>query len=171
MENYQPLELRMYFFTIYQLKGIQAGIQCGHAALEYAHEYGQSEEFIDFISNWKTWIILNGGTTNDLQKYDNQYIGSLNQIGEELHQNGITFSFFNEPDLNNALTAICFICDERVFNTKKYPDFNDWLLESKPECNALASELHPDFYKEWIRFVGGLKNVFLRELIRDKNLA
>jgi hypothetical protein len=26
-------------------------------------------------------------------------------------------------------------------------------------------------YKEWVRFVGGVKNVFLRDLIKNKKLA
>ena len=28
--------------------------------------------------------------------------------------------------------------------------------------------MFPEYYKEWVRFVGGIKNVFLRELIKDK---
>ena len=31
--------------------------------------------------------------------------------------------------------------------------------------------LFPEYYKEWIDFLGGQKNVFLRELIGDKKLA
>ena len=31
--------------------------------------------------------------------------------------------------------------------------------------------LFPEYYKEWVRLVGGIKNVFLRELTRDKKLA
>jgi len=26
-------------------------------------------------------------------------------------------------------------------------------------------------YKEWVRFVGGVKNVFLRDILKDKKLA
>lgn len=114
MEN--TLEKRMYFFTIYQLTGIQAGIQCGHAALEYAYQYGQTEEYIDFITNWKTWIVLNGGTTNADRDFEGIPTGSLNLIGDQLQDNDIEFSYFVEPDLNNALSALCFIADERVFN-------------------------------------------------------
>ena len=31
-------------------------------------------------------------------------------------------SLFSEPDLNFALTAVCFIADERVFNYEDYPE-------------------------------------------------
>ncbi len=190
----KKLEKRMYFFTIYQLMGIQKGIQCGHAAMEYARKYGNDSEFIDFADNWKTWIILNGGTTNsDVEYVDEKpvYIGGINQIASDLRDNDIKFSVFHEPDLDEILTAICFICDERVFNRKDYPDFVNWLLDikmydkAKDEANKnnpdlwvklrlfpdLQQEMFPEFYDEWIEFLGGRKNVFLRELIQDKKLA
>jgi hypothetical protein len=189
MEEEKLLEYKMYFFTIYQLTGIQAGIQCGHAALEYANKYGSDEEFIIFVRNWKTWIILNGGTTNERRDIEGIVMGSLNQIADDLQQNDIQFSYFQEPDLNDALTALCFIVDERVFNRKDYPDFVDYILDIKmyPEAKEAApaeniimlktqsmeklQEMFPEYYKEWVRFIGGIKNVFLRELIRDKKLA
>lgn len=169
------LELRMYFFTIYQLTGIQAGIQCGHAALEYSRAYKDSEMFIDFADNWKTWVILNGGTTNDEINEEGFSMGSLNQIGDSLNENDVDFSFFREPDLNHSLTALCFICDERVFNKKDYPDFKDYLKDTYTVNSADSDESliisHPNDYKEWIRIVGGVKNVFLRNLLKDKKLA
>lgn len=185
MEEKTELELRMYFFTIYQLTGIQAGIQCGHAALEYAHKFGQSELFINFILNWKTWIILNGGTTNDQRDFEDTSAGTLNQIADQLYENNIDFSYFREPDLNDALTAVCFICDERVFNKKDYPDFIDWFI-SRIDNEVIETirlrteylkdaknfiETYNELYKEWVRLIGGVKNVFLRELIQDKKLA
>ncbi len=187
----KQLELRMYFFTIYQLTGIQAGIQCGHAALEYAHKFGETELFINFVVNYKTWIILNGGTTNTIRDFEGISYGSLNQIADELLSNDIDFSFFHEPDLNNALTAVCFIIDERVFNYKDYPDFVDWLMDIKMCSEAkeeaiknnpdlwvkfklypeTQQEMFPEYYQEWIEFIGGNKNIFLRELIKNKKLA
>lgn len=161
------LELRMYFFTIYQLSGIQAGIQCGHSAIEYARKYGNTDEFKNFADNWKTWIVLNGGTTNDRVDNDNISQGTLNQIADSLYDNGINFAEFHEPDLNNALTAVCFIVDERVFNNIDYPNFNEY-FESKSNG---SDRYWDDVEKEWVRFIGGVKNKFLRELIKDKKLA
>lgn len=173
------LELRMYFFTIYQLTGIQKGIQCGHAALEYAAKYWDDTEYLDFIKNWKTWVILNGGTTNDDRDFDGIPSGTLNKIGDDLLENDIKFSFFREPDLNNSITALCFILDERVFNKKDYPNFIDY-LESEYDydyelLNVFDNEglinQYLKEYKEWVRLIGGLKNVFLRELIDGKKFA
>jgi len=183
------LELRMYFFVPFNIDNIYKGIQAGHVALEYAHEYGETELFKDFVDNWKTWIILNGGTTNNtlIPNDDNTRMiraGSLNQIKEELKLAEIRFSEFREPDLNDALTSVCFICDERVFNRKDYPDFKFYLLDKveikfgNTEANRLALfpeeyliKSNPDNYDEWVELMGGEKNVFLRELIKDKKLA
>lgn len=185
MEEEKQLELRMYFFVPYNISPIQQAIQAGHAALEYALAYADAEFFQEFVKVHKTWVILNGGTTNDQRDFDGVAQGTLNQIGDQLNDNNIPFSFFCEPDLNNALTALCFICDERVFNRKDYPDLLDFLLEKIPiqdeDSYTIAvvnggktevlKEKFPEYYKEWIRLIGGMKNVFLRELIRDKKLA
>jgi hypothetical protein len=158
----ENLELRMYFFTIYQLTGIQKGIQCGHAALEYAYVFGEEEQYINFIENWKTWVILDGGTSSDIWEVG-RYRGSLNQIALELEDNGIDHSTFREPDLNDSLTALCFITDERVFNKVKYPDYVS--CDDNPESDAVE-------YEHWVeKVIGGKKNLFLRNLISGKRLA
>lgn len=185
----EKLELRMYFFINYQLTGIQKGIQCGHSALEYADKYGSDEEYIIFVREFKTWIILDGGTTNERRDFDGLAFGSLNQIADNLLKNDIKFAYFLEPDLNDALTAVCFLADERVFNRKDYPDFLDYIFDVKmyPEAKAATpeqnyvmlkmqsmerlQEMFPEYYKEWVRFIGGVKNVFLRDLLKDKKKA
>lgn len=158
----KDLELRMYFFVPYQLTGIQKGIQCGHAALEYARRYWNDEQFIDFIDNWKTWVILDGGTTNS--SYDDQgnRMGSLNNILDSLTKMGIKRSYFTEPDLENAITAVCFIADERVFNARCYPG---------PVLDESGEPEDMDDYNEFVESIGGLQNLFLRNLIKNKKLA
>lgn len=188
----KEFELRMYFFVPYNLSPIQQAIQAGHAAVEYAYQFGKTKIFKDFANNWKTWIILNGGTTNERRNIEKGVaFGTLNQIGDELLEHKIQFSYFKEPDLNDALTALCFIVDERVFNYDDYPDFVNWLLNIKMYESAkeeaqknnpelwvrlrlypdLQQEMFPEYYEEWKVFMGGEKNVFLRELLRDKRLA
>jgi len=174
----KQLELRMYFFVAQNLSSICTGIQSGHCSLQYAYLYGQDQEFIDFLQQHKTWIILNGGTTNDERDFEDKPLGTLNQIGDALAENDIKFSYFREPDLNHALTALCFIVDERVFNKKNFPDFKDFLsgtCKSYIEANNLTydemKEVYHTDYKEWVRFIGGVKNIFLRELLKDKRLA
>lgn len=180
----KELELRMYFFTVSSLKGISQGIMCGHAALRYARLFGEKDPQVwEFIDKHETWVILNGGTTNSEYDFDGTPKGSLNQIADSLQENDIQFSYFIEPDLNNALSALCFIIDERVFNRKAYPEFQDFLCDKLSIVDSsekfrtyrvpidVLKEKYSEEYKEWVRLLGGVKNVFLRELIRDKKLA
>jgi hypothetical protein len=158
----EELEKRMYFFVPYQLTGIQKGIQSGHSGFEFVLKFGRynPDHLIwDFIENHKTWVILNGGTTNDDRDFKGFSVGLLNQIADQLLENGIEFSYFHEPDLNRALTAVCFICDERVFKKKVYLDYD------KSEFFDMGD------YEGWVESVGGDKNIFLRELINGKSLA
>jgi hypothetical protein len=176
------LELRMYFFVPYNISPIQQAIQAGHAALEYAYTYHNTQEYVDFIETWKTWIILNGGTTNSRKDSEGIPFGTLDQIRHQLIDNSINYSMFHEPDLNGALTAICFLVDERVYNKKDYPDFIDYISEKIPldaiETIKLKTmmvekliERYYDYHMEWLQFIGGEKNLFLRELLKDKRLA
>jgi len=183
MENELELELRMYFFVPYNISDIQKSIQAGHAALRYATTFRNSTELMAFVDHHETWIILNGGTTNDERDFDGVPKGTLNQIGDGLNENGIDFSYFCEPDLNNALTALCFICDERVFNKKDYPDFTDFVIEKhypfdvegaasiRVKTDVTLLNVFNAEYKEWVRLVGGVKNVYLRDLLKGKKLA
>ncbi len=192
----------MYFFVPYQLTGIQQAIQAGHAALEYARKYFKDKEFQDFVDHWKTWIILNGGTTNSRVRKDvshirdteDPYEGSLDNLYVKFIEWNITHkdqqinhSVFIEPDLNDALTAVCFICDERVFNYESYIDFENYILtQDFPDNTKQKSDsfmirgknyielksLFPEIYTSWIRDVmGSEKNVFIRGLLKGKKLA
>lgn len=199
----EVFEKRMYFFVPYNISPIQQGIQSGHAALEYARKYQNDPDYMDFIDNWKTWVILNGGTTNrnliknlDTNLCDNLktkkdfYVGSLDNIASSIIKANIKYGIFFEPDLNNALTAICFIADERVWNYKDYPNFFDYVLNTKTYLESLNNmvlddnleifnaktedqlkEIFPEYYKEWVDFMGGETNIFLRELIKGKKLV
>lgn len=95
----------MYFFVMYNLSGIQKGIQSGHVALEYQREHGKTKQYKDFVQNHKTFILLDGGGSNDM----------LERM-VELEGFGIKFSTFYEPDLNNSLSAIAFILPEKIYN-------------------------------------------------------
>lgn len=165
------LEKRLYFLVPYNISEIQKGIQAGHAALEYAELFGTTPEYKDFINNWKTWIILDGGTTNkNVDEDTGLLLGSLDNIVvdlnkyNEIHDNDIIkYSTFHEPDLNNALTAICLLVDETVFNRKDYPDYSDWLLID----NNFESSLYE--YKKQTNYP--TKTYFLKELLNNKKLA
>ena len=136
------LELRMYGLVPYNISPIQQAIQFGHAVVEYGqkmkylgeHNQSLNIQYNDWADNWKTFIILNGGTTNHKTSLeDGLPFGTLNNHLLTLMDNGIDFAQFNEPDLGDQLTSVVFIVDERVFNRKKYPDFEDWVIENYGE--------------------------------------
>ena len=182
------MELRMYFFVPYNLSPIQQGIQAGHAAQQYDLNFRDNFQTIDFISNHKTWIILNGGTTNESEESP----GTMQMIMDEIlvfnehHGRDINLAWFHEPDLNDAMTAFCFVCEEPVFNYEDYPDLADYIkgtqfpgktLNDVKHINNLWSydelrEAFPTVYPIWEKeLMGGPKNVFLRQLLKGKKLA
>lgn len=173
------MKYRMYFFVPYNISEIQKGIQAGHCALEYAYKYADSPAYFMFMENDKTWIILNGGTTRDF-KNGVENGGDMNLIPLGLVSNGIDYASFREPDLNYALTAICFLADERVWDYENYPDWEDFFASTGGTMIAYPTlpisfqppeEAHPETYKIWLDLIGGEKNVFLRNLIKNKRLA
>lgn len=185
MEEEKVLALRAYYFVPYNISQMQMGIQAGHSGWRYARKFFETNpETWEFVDNHETTIILDGGTTNSRRDLEGIALGTLNQIGDALAENDIPFSFFEEPDLNDALTALCFIADERVFDKEKYPDFADYLIEYyRAGAGISAQEIitikmtpfetlkENVNYKKWVRLVGGIKNVFLRDLLKDKKLA
>jgi hypothetical protein len=193
------LELRMYGLVPYNISPIQQAIQFGHAVVEYGQmvklPQAMNKMAIDapliydsWASKWKTFIILNGGTTNHKLSDEGLPFGTLNQHVLKLDEMNIDFATFNEPDLGDQLTAVVFIVDERVFNRKKYPDFSDWLMDSK-YADLIRTELGSNVYtiseniknstnkqdqksyKEWVDIIGGEKNVFLRDFLKNFKLA
>lgn len=187
----EDLELRMYGLVPYNISPIQQAIQFGHAVVEYGQKVKKSSEFSNqqydsWADNWKTFIILNGGTTNHRTNIDDGLpFGSLNNHVLSLLENNIDFATFNEPDLGDQLTAVVFIVDERVFNRKKYPDFEDWLVTNYGDLFNVSGSSYQianrikeskdredqKVYQSWIKMIGGEKNVFLREFLKNFRLA
>jgi hypothetical protein len=194
----KKLELRMYGLTPYQLSGIQIGIQFGHAVVEYGQKMkylGENNQSLniqynDWADNWKTFIILNGGVSNhSVNRYSDSedFFGSMEKNLKLLEDNNIQVATFYEPDLNDMLSGIVFIVDERVFNKKDYPEFSDWLMDNYGELirTELGATVHTiseniknstnkqdqKVYKEWVSLVGGDKNVFLRDFLKNFRLA
>jgi len=192
----KSLAKRMYFFVPYNLLNIQHGIQAGHGGFRFILKYGRynpNHEIWDFIENHETWMVLSGGTTNDsyngptnglcLQEID----GSIDYYNDFCKKDQmVEYSVFREPDINNALTAVCFLADERVFNYDDYPDFDKWIIEQEiVEENEKLSAftnlrgknylelegMFPGMYPIWVSFLGGSKNVFLRNLLKGKRFV
>ena len=126
--------------------------------------------------------MLDGGTTNRTRDFDGISQGTLNQIADLLDKNDIKFSCFVEPDLNDALTAVCLVVDERVFNRKDYPDYREWqknYIETSEPINVIGyTHQHiflndisdDDMTKQYVSVVGE-DIAFLKELLNTKKLA
>ena len=191
IKDEKDLELRMYNLVIYNISGIQAGIQSYHAGIEYAMDIIRNlianpsnieyaEKFLQWGNKWKTVIIKNGGTTNSGENgmYEFEAMkGSLNNYYDMIQEQGIKVSPFYEPDLNNAMTAIAFLVDERVFNKKLYPDFRDYVLHKHGQINTFTTnrvhtieESYATDYNHWCEVIGE-KNIWLRDNIQRISLA
>jgi len=96
----------MYSLVLYQLSGIQAGIQAGHSNDEYANECtGEDlERYLDWRKNHKTVMVMNGGSGATLEWYR-----------EALTRAGIVVVGFKEPDLYDQVTSYSFLLDDRFF--------------------------------------------------------
>jgi len=118
-------EYRMYGLVMYNISPIQQGIQFGHAVVEYAQSHFDDVNYQDWAKNDKTFIILNGGTSNHTK---NRYSGS-NLYGTmekhlvDLDTHGWKNAAFFEPDLNDALSACVFLVDDRVYDREVWPDY------------------------------------------------
>lgn len=117
---------RMYGFVPYNLSPIQQGIQFGHAVQEYnnmmiiSNNLDDRRAFDLWRLNDKTFIILNGGTTNS----NPGSFGTLNKYLAELSSIYIPIAAFTEPDLGDQLTAFVFLVDDRVFDREAWPDYS-----------------------------------------------
>lgn len=178
----ERLELRMYGLVPYNISPIQQAIQYGHALQEYNNEIIEMIEdcasgrlvvpddrremykFEQWRKEDKTFIILNGGTTNT----NLDHLGTLNEHRLTLREHGIKIADFYEPDLGDQLTAVVFLVDERVFNKKKWPDYNG-LFHGDGTPNAYE-------YNDWKEKFTSYKEdqdkiIFLREFLSNFKLA
>jgi hypothetical protein len=177
----QYLEYRMYGLVPYNISSIQAGIQFGHAVVEYQQCTRGIGSIENLYNKWatqdKTFIILNGGTTNENK--DTKWYGSLQQHRDILVENGVLLAEFKEPDLNNALTAIVFLVDERVFDRETYPDYVDMPFPWVHRRGFTPSDSQIESWRTendknraaWVEKIGGAKNDFLRTHLRPLRLA
>jgi len=146
------------------------------------------KNFVSWLEYDKTYIILNGGTSNNIGKSvysDEEYYGTMEQNLKILQEKEIPHTTFFETDLNNMLSAIVFLVDERVWDKELYPDFIKF-YENKHQVYSEGygskplyilkdwkptEESNPEDHKEWKNLIGGDKNVFLREFLQQFKLA
>lgn len=175
------LEYRLYGLVPYNISPIQAGIQFGHACVEYgqrAKDFKNLEKIYDkWANNDKTFIILNGGTTNENK--DSKFYGSMQKNWDLLIENDILIAEFREPDLNDTLTAIVFLVSELVWNRELYPDYVNipypWngrrgYKPSDKEMEKWEAENNKN-REAWVVKIGGVKNDWLRTFLKNFKLA
>lgn len=138
---------RMYCLVLRHLSPINKGIQCTHACEQYGEKYRKEEDYIRYIHEDKTLIMLEGGTSPD-----------MDEIEKYLLEKNVQHYAFREPDLNNLVTAICFLVDERVWDGE--------LFEKTLDDAVLYGET--DITTECI---GGTKNLAKGIIIKGKRLA
>lgn len=168
------MELRMYGLVPYNISPIQQGIQYGHGVVEYGLQNFNDKEYQDWALLYKTFIILNGGTTNN----NIDKLGTLNKHANYLDSLGIKTSKFYEPDLGDQLTSVCFIVNEKVFNKTLYPDyiFNYSLKEEKIWSDEYQGWIIENDYKNWKLIFNEseeitLKIIKLRQFLSPLRLA
>lgn len=146
MNEKNELTYRLYVLSIRQLSGINKGCQGIHAALEYSEKYFIDPEYRKYIEKDKTLVMIDGGTNQDMIK-----------ILDQLEEGNIHHTYFTEPDLNDCVTSIAFIADERVWD-KAYSKENFVLVECDED----------EQFNEWVESIGGPKNLLLRNIIQGK---
>jgi len=164
---------RMYCLVLRQLSPMQKGIQAAHSIVEYANKFPHDERYKEWAKFDKTIIVLDAGTSFDIE-----------EIIDQLDEHKVDYAIFKEEDLNSITTSIAVLVDDRVFDKKAYPDFEEWRDNKYPvrEYHLVSYVGHFDHdpndftykehHKEWINDVIGSKaNEFLRNLLSNKRLA
>ncbi len=188
---------RMYGLVPYNISPIQQGIQFGHAVQEYNNMMfnlvalgPKEQELKAAFNNWrlfgKTFIVLNGGTTNS-RIIDDIPFGSLNQHLKTLKEIGVVTAEFYEPDLGEQLTAIVFLVPKQVYNKKEFPEFKDYVKnldfndemknyiihchETKDLPLSFTRKEYNEIYNDWLNSIGGIKNLKIREFLYNFRFA
>lgn len=102
-------EHRMYCVVLRHLSGIQKGIQSAHAIVEYSNTHKEDKNYIQWATIDKTLILLEVNSTNELTKLYVDLIKITHKVCS-----------FYEPDINNSITAIAFLLDDRVWNPEEH---------------------------------------------------
>jgi hypothetical protein len=103
----------------------------------------------------------------------------MQKMRDYLEANDIIYSEFKEPDINNSLTGVAFLVDERVFNEELYPNYVDipkpWA--KKAMMDGISDEEISKWEEEnaknrekWVEKIGGPKNDFLRTFTNKHTL-
>lgn len=123
--------MRLYSLTNMYLSPIQNGIQTAHAVHDIFVKYSGAAFFsdrrafplttlVEWASNHKTIIVLNGGNSAMLE---NAY-ERIQRLGQKLDLPYVKFHE-DEQSLNNALTCVAIVVPERVYSMNIEEAIND----------------------------------------------
>lgn len=97
------------------LSSLQIGLQSAHVATEISIKYNQDTPqhtmFVDWATNHKTMIFLNGGNQNQL--FDLEHV-----ITNEYDHYPFASFYEDKESLNGCLTSIGIILPESVYNAE-----------------------------------------------------
>jgi len=102
--------MRAYFFTNMYLSSIQHGIQSLHCLQEMNNKYtgndSQSTALAAWASEYKTAIVLNGGTSDQVSSILKLFQNSANTFA---------WGYFREPSMENMLTCVGIIVPDTMY--------------------------------------------------------
>ena len=152
---------------------IARGLRLSH---EEYYTYGGFNEW----RKDKILIVLNGRTSySELNEATKSPLEDLNNYNLQLGKFHIETGTYYSNEINNQLTCIVFLGDERVFNKEKYPDFDKFLLQFKDiidtfdkdrSYNSIVKEITENrstIYEDWVTSIGGKRNEFLRDFLNQ----
>lgn len=138
---------RMYSLVLRQLSPIQKGVQSAHSIVEYIKKFHKSSEYIQWVNVDKTIIILDGGTFKEMR-----------ECRETLENLGVPYAVFYEEDLGNLVTSISFLVEDKVWDHKSYPSFEEELDDESEN-------------PVWLITMGGKRNLEFRKFLSSKRLS
>ena len=149
---------RMYSLVLRQLSPMQKGVQASHSMMDYAFKFHKRTEFIHWANVDKTVIILDGGTYPELK-----------ECRDFLNELEVPFTCFYEEDLGDLMTSISFILEDKIWDTKSYPTYEDELC--MPFLGDQVEDTGSSEGPDWLKSMGGLRNLKLRNFIFSKKLS
>lgn len=160
----------MYGVVIRHLSGIQKGIQYQHATQEYANQFSADKDHIKWAKEDKTTVILECNST------DNDSIltadkAEMQDFVAKLIALSWKYATFVEPDLNNTMTAVVCLADDRIWDKTNYPDWKTVCYENRFSGeNALEAESN-GYYKAWLQKIGGPRIAEMKKILGAFRLA
>jgi hypothetical protein len=163
------MEYRMYYLVLRHLSGINKAVQTSHASIEYAVKYIANSDFQKYATIDKTIVMLDGGTHQEMV-----------MLQKQLDENGVNNTYFIEPDINDAMTAICFLVDERLFNKDIFVSYEKFCALHFKDSDTtsidyveflLNKQPGGELYEEWVKQIGGTQNETIYNIINGRKLS